>query len=208
MAEKKGFEPSIPFPVYSLSRGAPSTTRPPLRCPRSKDFQRFGNSLSYGLSQLFAKRCKKLRGDTGEIGGWHLLCRPIKRSMLPAECAGWLWPCQNRLQSASPLGTQPHLALPRIFERMAAGGPAPQARSIDSRKSWRIARYKAQNETQTQTTGPSCSGRTSKIHWLTNGRGGPGAFSPTAGNTVDIKVAVFAGCRWICVSPHPGNSPG
>jgi site-specific DNA recombinase len=33
MAEKKGFEPSIPFPVYSLSRGAPSTTRPPLRSP-------------------------------------------------------------------------------------------------------------------------------------------------------------------------------
>ena len=31
LAEKKGFEPSIPFPVYSLSRGAPSTTRPPLR---------------------------------------------------------------------------------------------------------------------------------------------------------------------------------
>ena len=31
MAERKGFEPSIPFPVYSLSRGAPSTTRPPLQ---------------------------------------------------------------------------------------------------------------------------------------------------------------------------------
>ncbi len=31
MAEPKGFEPSIPFPVYSLSRGAPSTTRPQLR---------------------------------------------------------------------------------------------------------------------------------------------------------------------------------
>ena len=31
MAERKGFEPSIPFRVYSLSRGAPSTTRPPLR---------------------------------------------------------------------------------------------------------------------------------------------------------------------------------
>ncbi len=31
MAERKGFEPSIPSPVYSLSRGAPSTTRPPLR---------------------------------------------------------------------------------------------------------------------------------------------------------------------------------
>src|SRR5690606_7829965 len=31
MAEKMGFEPTIPFRVYSLSRGAPSTTRPPLR---------------------------------------------------------------------------------------------------------------------------------------------------------------------------------
>ncbi len=31
MAERKGFEPSRRFPVYSLSRGAPSTTRPPLR---------------------------------------------------------------------------------------------------------------------------------------------------------------------------------
>ena len=32
MAEKMGFEPTIPSLVYSLSRGAPSTTRPPLRC--------------------------------------------------------------------------------------------------------------------------------------------------------------------------------
>lgn len=31
MAEKMGFEPTIPSRVYSLSRGAPSTTRPPLR---------------------------------------------------------------------------------------------------------------------------------------------------------------------------------
>jgi hypothetical protein len=29
LAERKGFEPSIPLPVYTLSRGAPSTTRPP-----------------------------------------------------------------------------------------------------------------------------------------------------------------------------------
>ena len=33
MAETKGFEPSRRFPVYSLSRGAPSTTRPRLRRP-------------------------------------------------------------------------------------------------------------------------------------------------------------------------------
>ena len=31
MAERKGFEPSIPVKVYALSRGAPSTTRPPLQ---------------------------------------------------------------------------------------------------------------------------------------------------------------------------------
>ena len=30
MAEGEGFEPSIRFPVYTLSRRAPSTTRPPL----------------------------------------------------------------------------------------------------------------------------------------------------------------------------------
>ena len=29
-AERKGFEPSIQFPVYTLSRRAPSTTRTPL----------------------------------------------------------------------------------------------------------------------------------------------------------------------------------
>jgi hypothetical protein len=31
MAERAGFEPAIRFPVYTLSRRAPSTTRPPLR---------------------------------------------------------------------------------------------------------------------------------------------------------------------------------
>ena len=30
MAEREGFEPSIRFPVYTLSKRAPSTTRPPL----------------------------------------------------------------------------------------------------------------------------------------------------------------------------------
>ena len=31
MAERAGFEPAIRFPVYTLSRRAPSTTRPPLQ---------------------------------------------------------------------------------------------------------------------------------------------------------------------------------
>src|SRR5512134_1701287 len=31
LAEREGFEPSRRFPAYTLSRRAPSTTRPPLR---------------------------------------------------------------------------------------------------------------------------------------------------------------------------------
>jgi hypothetical protein len=31
MAEREGFEPSIEFPLYTLSKRAPSTTRPSLR---------------------------------------------------------------------------------------------------------------------------------------------------------------------------------
>ena len=30
MAERMGFEPMIEFPLYTLSKRAPSTTRPPL----------------------------------------------------------------------------------------------------------------------------------------------------------------------------------
>ena len=30
MAERMGFEPMIRFPIYTLSKRAPSTTRPPL----------------------------------------------------------------------------------------------------------------------------------------------------------------------------------
>jgi hypothetical protein len=44
VAEKMGFEPTIPFRVYSLSRGAPSTTRPPLRTVPKK-----GTMASYLL---------------------------------------------------------------------------------------------------------------------------------------------------------------
>ena len=36
MAEREGFEPSIRFPVYTRSRRAPSTTRPPLHMRRDR----------------------------------------------------------------------------------------------------------------------------------------------------------------------------
>ncbi len=35
MAEREGFEPSIWFPIYTRSRRAPSTTRPPLQKSRT-----------------------------------------------------------------------------------------------------------------------------------------------------------------------------
>ncbi len=38
MAERVGFEPTVPFPVHALSRRVPSATRPPLRSPASLAF--------------------------------------------------------------------------------------------------------------------------------------------------------------------------
>lgn len=60
MAEKKGFEPSIPFPVYSLSRGAPSTTRPPLRC-------RLTMATNVGMQGLFGEILKILSLSAAEV---------------------------------------------------------------------------------------------------------------------------------------------
>jgi hypothetical protein len=34
MAEREGFEPSVPLPAHRFSRAAPSTTRSPLRTHR------------------------------------------------------------------------------------------------------------------------------------------------------------------------------
>ena len=53
LAERKGFEPSRRLPVYSLSRGAPSTTRPPLR---SVPFRggRLGKQALFGAPGRFS----------------------------------------------------------------------------------------------------------------------------------------------------------
>jgi hypothetical protein len=47
MAEREGFEPSIPIKVYSLSRGAPSATRPPLQILFSTLALSLNNSASH-----------------------------------------------------------------------------------------------------------------------------------------------------------------
>ena len=76
LAERKGFEPSIPLPVYTLSRGAPSTTRPPPRCavvpeiigPRQAAFLtgfRYGASLN-GNAPGKLRKCAVLLGPAAE----------------------------------------------------------------------------------------------------------------------------------------------
>ena len=50
MAEKEGFEPSIQFPIYTLSRGTPSATRPLLRA---------------NIRQSLIQKLSKNQSDTG-----------------------------------------------------------------------------------------------------------------------------------------------
>ena len=45
MAEREGFEPSKRFPVYTLSKRAPSTTRPPLLFKIINCFYKFFDEL-------------------------------------------------------------------------------------------------------------------------------------------------------------------
>ena len=56
VAEGAGFEPAIRFPVYTLSRRAPSTTRPPVRRAaygvHARDFQGLKPQAAQGCVQL------------------------------------------------------------------------------------------------------------------------------------------------------------
>ena len=52
-----------------LSRGAPSTTRPPLRCGLSKGFRPFGKAQSSRNVQELVERRENMRGEVGENRG-------------------------------------------------------------------------------------------------------------------------------------------
>ena len=89
VADRAGFEPAIRFPVYTLSRRAPSTTRPPVRRAaygvHARDFQGLKPRAAQGCVQLsFAVAYSRERGhmrtrraglsgtrsaDCGEDGG-------------------------------------------------------------------------------------------------------------------------------------------
>ena len=63
LAERKGFEPSIPSPVYSLSRGAPSTTRPPLHA--------VGLSYSVRFATPSGRSWQRKISGSGVVGGLY-----------------------------------------------------------------------------------------------------------------------------------------
>jgi hypothetical protein len=58
LAERMGFEPTIGFPLYALSRGAPSTTRPPLRCGASRGRRMQGCGVGPAL-RASGQRCDR-----------------------------------------------------------------------------------------------------------------------------------------------------
>src|SRR5690606_13126496 len=62
LAEGGGFEPPIRFPVYTLSRRAPSTTRPPLR-RRPMFAGRAGNILESNENARLQTRVREINAS-------------------------------------------------------------------------------------------------------------------------------------------------
>ena len=67
MAEREGFEPSIRFLLYALSRGAPSATRPPLQ-------NRVHNNIGLGETR---------RADL--VSDWHVA--RLRNGKFCVDCA-------------------------------------------------------------------------------------------------------------------------
>ncbi len=82
LAEGAGFEPAIRFPAYTLSRRAPSTTRPPLHCSVS-----WTKESTYALPVGFLK----------SLGMPNV---PERRSTIVrrAASASELWRCRQTIQ--------------------------------------------------------------------------------------------------------------
>ena len=74
MAEGAGFEPAIRFPVYTLSRRAPSTTRPPLRrrLRRGRVRCEAPKACSAGTRLDAARSLRRKSSGPGSVAGRHL----------------------------------------------------------------------------------------------------------------------------------------
>ena len=74
MAERVGFEPTIPVKVYTLSKRAPSATRPSLR--RVPDFFIIANVVG-GRGQSLS-HCNKEEGSVRKTRGIKLVSEKVK----------------------------------------------------------------------------------------------------------------------------------
>ena len=88
LAERKGFEPSRSFHLYALSRGAPSTTRPPLRAaPLARD----NKSI-----KRFLQNASVLSNESAS---------PVRITLCQWRCAGvCIRAATNRRADSWPLG--------------------------------------------------------------------------------------------------------
>src|SRR5271170_190030 len=66
MAERQGFEPWLEFPLNTLSKRAPSATRPSLRCLKA----RLKASLAISVYRMRKRESRIFRYDSGFAGGW------------------------------------------------------------------------------------------------------------------------------------------
>ena len=70
MAEREGFEPSIEFPLYTLSKRAPSTTRPSLqndkklRAVKREASEYHADRMEQGLAGVTAATSRGTAGTT------------------------------------------------------------------------------------------------------------------------------------------------
>ena len=74
LAEGAGFEPAIRFPVYTLSKRAPSATRPPLRRKRQRNREHLelqplysGQDFFFGLLRLISLIAQKALAIAGRL---------------------------------------------------------------------------------------------------------------------------------------------
>lgn len=118
LAETKGFEPSRRFPVCTLSRGVPSTTRPPLRL------------LVYAASESRTRAFSVRQVATGK---W-CFSRPVSRG---GGCPARGLRCAERGPAVPNGGEGPdlprgrglvrrHALRKRCIRPACGGGPSPQ----------------------------------------------------------------------------------
>lgn len=116
MAEGQGFEPWIRSPAYTLSKRAPSTTRPPLRKGSGNISTARSNARTPG---------RKIRHI--QLSAFHPILGQSESSKGSPPCGFWIEKSRNargRQRPARPERTRPHRRHP-FRQRQPLKGPYP-----------------------------------------------------------------------------------